>query len=160
LKGEKMALIILTLILILLDIFNIPGHMPFFRHLDFESLPALITGLITFSAIFFVTQENKKRWEKDYFQKFKNEQILELLKMLNKFIQNPQSTTSYSIQTFITNQEMFLNEYLNPKEISFLKNISTEINLSDSEAGAPEKKSDNLKKVVKIKEKLAQIITN
>lgn len=155
-----MYLIIITIFIILLDIFNIPGYFPFFRHLDFESLPAMITGLITFSAIFFVTQENKNRWEKDYFQKFKNEQILELLKMLNKFIQNPHSTTGYSIQTFITNQEIILNEYLGQKEIELLKNISAEVNNSENSATSPEQKAENLKKIISIKEKLLKIIAN
>lgn len=155
-----MALIIITLILILLDIFNIPGYFPFFRTLDFHSFPALITGLITFSAMFFIEQENKRRWEKDYLKKFKNEQILELIKLLNKFAQNSRGRESDNIQLLVTNYEELFNKDLNPKEIELLKDLNMEINYTDGAIATDCEKERNLEKIKQLKEKLLKIITN
>lgn len=157
-KGEKMYLIIITLALIVLDIFNIPSHIKFFTHLDFHSFPALITGMIVFSAMIFIDEENKKRWEKDYFQKFQNEQILELIKLLNKFIQNTRGRESDHIQALVANYEMLFLQSLNVKEIELLKDLNMEVNYTKQGPASEYEKEHNLQKVKTIKDKLSKIV--
>ncbi len=155
-----MYLIIITIILIILDIFNIPGYNPFFKNLDFHSFPALIAGLITFSAMIFIEQQNKRRWGKDHFQKFKNEQLLELLKMLNKFLQNTQRREEYNIQLLITNYEILFTKDLNPEEIKLLKDLELRFNMPQGETASECEKEKIMKKIKSIKEKLSKTITN
>lgn len=76
-------ILIVFLFIVLADLFNISGYFPFLRTLDFKNLAsyngAVITGLITLLAMKLIDDENKKRWEKDYYTKQKSEYIFKLI---------------------------------------------------------------------------------
>lgn len=90
LSKLSIVIIVSTIVIILItlcDIYDISKKYSFFRTLDFHNInnyfSAVITGIITILAMWFIDNQNKKRWEKESYQKYKCSLIIDLLTNLD-----------------------------------------------------------------------------
>ena len=98
-------------------------------------LPAIITGFITFAAMWFIDKQNKERWLNDSFVKYQNDLIINLNKNLLNFYNKFEKY--FNLEDGIPSQKPHINGFFvleffvnNGQEFKELKNLYAE--LSDS----------------------------
>lgn len=128
---------------------------------------AIIGGLLSVSvtvvAMLLIDIQNKTRWKKDAFQKFKNEKIIELFIKLDEFCKttrNDQTANqgqSDEINHFINNYEPMFKDFLDQEELKILNDRYLAVNINTTDVGdglTNQFNESHLSKIEKIKNNL------
>jgi len=114
LNSTFIIFILIILLIIGWDLTNFSSKLLFLNKLDYHNIgyyfSAIITGLITFGAMWFIDEQNKKRWEKDGFFKTHTDNWIKLRKGLVDLLNNTRSHRDTIVVTPIPNNQ---KEYFN-----------------------------------------------